>query len=200
MRHFCYIIDFGLLGKYVITGLIYIFQVIFNHYFIKTTLKSIYANLERVFFPIILLITLVLFMNYAIVIPNLIKNSESSQTKTIAWLVAIMITAFNSIIAYNAIFQYFLEKKSVYKTLRLLGYTRKQIVLTGLIENLFIFVIAFCFSFIPTIYFNLQFSYHNNLGLTYANDELWFWLINGLIFIGSISFSLIPVIITLKKL
>ncbi len=122
---FCYIIAFGLLGKYLIGAIVFMFQFVGCYYLIRVASKSILDNIEKIFFPIALLVSLSLFVNYTITIPNLFKIDNSANIRIIS-LLAIIISVFNSITALNGICQYFLEKKQEFKTLRILGYCKKN--------------------------------------------------------------------------
>ncbi|WP_308149839.1 FtsX-like permease family protein [Spiroplasma sp. AdecLV25b] len=195
---FCYIIAFGLLGKYLIGAIVFMFQFVGRYYLIRVASKSILDNIEKIFFPIALLVSLSLFVNYTITIPNLLKIDNSANIRIIS-LLAIIISVFNSIIALNDICQYFLEKKQEFKTLRILGYCKKTVVSACLIEGTIISSIAFLFSVVLTIYFNLQFSSHNGLNNVYSSNLVEFWIINGAIFVGSILVTLLPVCFLLKK-
>lgn len=146
---------------------------------------------------LLVMISMFCFINYA-TSSTLIGKTDQTNVTNVNILV-ILVTSFHVLILVNMLLQYFMARKSEFKTLLNLGCKGRWLIWQIIQEYLVFLVIAILLAVIPIFIMNLSFSLFNHTKLIILSNFKTSLLANLSLFLG-LFILLIPELIIIKNI
>ncbi|QEH62360.1 hypothetical protein SCHIN_v1c11670 [Spiroplasma chinense] len=172
-----FLVSFALIGKWFFLGFVLFNLKLFKGIIFQNTFKSLKFNIEKIIGPITLLMSLLLFSNFSIT--TVLMGVEEKHNLINAVSLALIVGSFNLLIGINLIFLYFSNKNIENEALIKIGYTKKQVKISTLLEYFSAVLFAILTSIPFILIINIIICAYNNWTIKPISDLILFGQVNG---------------------